>query len=184
MKTTPDAAGDQDLLARRLQTQDREAFRNMVERFTPLVLRQARALLGSLPEAEDAAQDVFVKAFRALGQFRGGKVAAWLSTITHHTCLDRLRQRRAPAAPLVGEDLAAPAPEAGETPTIDLLADLPDIEREVLHLRLVEEIDYAEIAAITGYAEGSLRNVVSRGVRRLRERVAAPRPPRSAAGEE
>ena len=75
---------------------DELAFELLVRRHTDSVWRVARSLLHDNAAAEEAVQDTFLKAYRALGRFRSGASArTWLLVICHRTCIDQLRTRRA-----------------------------------------------------------------------------------------
>ena len=75
---------------------DELAFELLVRRHTDSVWRVARSLLHDNAAAEEAVQDTFLKAYRALGRFRpGAPVRTWLLVICHRTCIDQLRTRRA-----------------------------------------------------------------------------------------
>ncbi len=172
-----------------LKRRDAEAYAAMVRRFSGLVLHKARVMLGDRAGAEDVAQEVFVKAWREMHNLRGTHVAAWLAAITYRQCLDAIRyQRRRPrTVPILERDAGGVSgPEAlldgsGE----ELLQTLNPTERAVVFLRVVEHYDYAEIAQITGLAQGSLRNMVSSCLRRLRaEHGAAPAEPTETSQDE
>ena len=155
-------------LARRLREGEREAFAEMMRLHAGGVLRQARSMLGCGADAEDAAQEVFIKAFRHRQGLRGENIRAWLGTITHRQCLDLLaRKGRDPILPgeipepgmiragsngagsagagssAIGSSGAGSATDADEAV---FLACLTPVEREILLLRLVEELPYREIA--------------------------------------
>jgi RNA polymerase sigma-70 factor (ECF subfamily) len=79
---------------------DRDAFRALIERESSGVVRTCYRILGNLPDAEDAAQDAFVTAYRALGTWRGeGSFGAWLGRIAIRTA-QRHARRREPARSL------------------------------------------------------------------------------------
>jgi RNA polymerase sigma factor (sigma-70 family) len=63
------------------------------EEYHPIVYRRALRLLGSPSDAEDAMQEIFIRAFRAVDRFTGDSPAAWLCTITTNHCLSRMRDR-------------------------------------------------------------------------------------------
>ena len=142
----------------------------MMTQYASSVIRHSRSLLGSAFDAEDAAQEVFVKAFRFRHSLRGENLRGWLGTITHRECLDRLRgKKRDPLLP--GETFNPPDPgKPDETdPDLELLTVLTPIEREVLLLRVIEELPFKEVAQMLEMNEGSVRNVYVRATKRLRE---------------
>jgi RNA polymerase sigma-70 factor (ECF subfamily) len=169
----PETRAEEARLADGLRQGDPAALADLVRRFLPGVVRQARSILGSTAEADDAAQEVFMKAIRGGPSLRGHRVRPWLASITHHHCLNLLQARqRHPEIPV--EHL----PESCSTGSSDIPGAMPDIlqgltgiEREVVLLRIVEEMEYEEIAQITSLAVGSLRNVLSRALHKLRQEV-------------
>jgi RNA polymerase sigma-70 factor (ECF subfamily) len=71
-----------------------DAFNWLVERYQAQVYNLALHMLGNRQDADDAAQDAFISAFKAIKGFRGGNFRVWLLRITANTCRDRLRTRR------------------------------------------------------------------------------------------
>jgi RNA polymerase sigma-70 factor (ECF subfamily) len=138
-------------------------------------------------DAEDLVQETYLKAFRAAGQFEpDSNLKAWLFTILHNTFLNT--RRRAVKAPIVESEVVelAAAPPVGETasPEQQLLREtldadlqaaldaLPEVFREAVWLRDVEEFSYAEIARMTRVPVGTVMSRISRGRRQLYERLA------------
>lgn len=152
----------------------------MMHLFAGDVVRHARSLLGCTADAEDVAQEVFIRAFRYRHTLKSDHLRTWLGTITHRQCLDHLeRKAREPLLPAGGAEPGALEQSTPVSPTETAdeanpfpLACLTPVEREVLALRFVERLSYREIAEVTGMAEGSLRNVQARALRRLREEYA------------
>jgi RNA polymerase sigma-70 factor (ECF subfamily) len=139
-------------------------------------------------DAEDLVQDTYLKAFRSAGQFqRGTNLKAWLFTILHNTWRNRRRDtRRDPVdvdTAIVEQATAASAPQAtpedllmSRTLDADLQAALdalPDVFREAVWLRDVEELSYAEIAAVLDVPLGTVMSRIARGRRALYDRLAA-----------
>ncbi len=107
---------DNELMLR-IQAGDLEAFAQLVERYQAMVHGLAVSILRRTEDAEEAAQDTFLKVFRARSQFDGlRKVEPWLLRIAGNACRDRLRRRRTgelPVAQLEG-------PNADRDPMLDL----------------------------------------------------------------
>jgi RNA polymerase sigma-70 factor (ECF subfamily) len=139
-------------------------------------------------DAEDLVQDTYLKAFRASGQFeRGTNLKAWLFTILHNTFRNMRRHDGRNPVDVDSEkveqavDLAA----EGQSPeqlltraTLDgdlqaALDALPDVFRQAVWLRDVEEFSYAEIATMLSVPVGTVMSRISRGRRMLYERLAA-----------
>ena len=165
-----DAAPDDDQLVARTRAGDRAAFALLVERHQGMVYALAHRMLGSAADAEDAAQETFVRAYTRLGTYQpGGKFGAWLAAICAHWCIDHLRRTRAvpldtvatgPGALSVGERqqpeaLALRAERRMEVR--DWLARLPAPYRRVLVLRYWHELSYAEIGRALGEPVSTVR---------------------------
>lgn len=149
---------------------DETAFELLVRRHTDAVWRFARSCLADDFAAEEAVQDTFVKAYRALATFRGeSSVRTWLLSICHRTCIDASRRRR---ATVVSLDEARRARAREEHPELRLvlsqgLATLPASEREAF--QLVDVLGYSreEAAAIVGVPASTMRSRVARARKRM-----------------
>jgi RNA polymerase sigma-70 factor (ECF subfamily) len=181
---------DEGVLARALATGDEDAFRALVELETTTVLRACYRILGRLDDAEDATQETFVLAHRALGSYRGdGRPRAWLLRIATRECWRAAASRRrhhVREAPL--DEGSAPAMPASDDPARDVLeaerradvreavAALPEPYREVVTLRFFGELSLADIATTTGRPTGTIKAQLHRGIERLRHRLGDVRP--------
>ncbi|WP_437547641.1 RNA polymerase sigma factor [Sorangium sp. So ce327] len=171
---------DLRLVAARVARGDDAAFRQIVEHTRAPMYRLAARLVGDLAEAEDALQEAFVDAYRALreGRYDGrSKVETWLYRIVTNACLDALRRRR---------DTPREAREASTEPRFDglvsaearvalreldaLLAALPPQERAALVLVAVEGLPAKEAAAALGCSEGAVEQRLVRARAALRAR--------------
>ena len=173
---------DETELVERARRGDHEAYAELVHAYQAIAFRTAFLIAGGATEAEDAAQDGFVKAWRALGRFRpGAPFRPWLLRIVANEAHNRRRSTgrrtrlalRAAAAEPSGD--AAPSPEAslldGERRT-ELLAavnDLPDDQRMVIALRYFAGLSEDEVAETLGIAQGTVKSRTSRALERLRE---------------
>jgi RNA polymerase sigma-70 factor (ECF subfamily) len=141
-------------------------------------------------EAEDLVQETYLKAFRSADNFEPGtNLKAWLFTILHNTYRNRRRDAGRDPVRLDGDavDRAAELPGRADTPEELLLrqtldADLqaafdslPDVFREAVWLRDVEEFSYAEIAEMQGVPIGTVMSRIARGRRLLHDRLTAAR---------
>jgi RNA polymerase sigma-70 factor (ECF subfamily) len=170
---------DDDVLVRRARSGDRAAFGALVRLHQAAALRVA-ALYAPAGEAEDAVQDGFVKAHRALRRFELGRpFRPWLLAIVVNDARDRARAARR-ASHLV-DRAAALAPPAGVvTPEEDALARigagplaaavavLGEDEQRAIVLRHVLDLSEEETAAVLGCAVGTVKSRTSRGLARLR----------------
>ena len=180
-------AVDDHALSRALVAGDRHAFHVLVERETAQVFRICYRILGRVDEAEDATQEAFVLAYRALGTFRGdGHPGAWLTRIATREAwrhaAKRARQRSMTAQlDASAEWLASPergpaaaAIESDEREQVRLaVAGLPDQYREVISLRFFGDLSLREICAATGRPEGTVKAQLHRGLKRLRATLAS-----------
>jgi RNA polymerase sigma-70 factor, ECF subfamily len=199
----PDTARNRDplddTLARRVVDAvlagDRDAFGELVERDSTLVVRVCHRVLGNAHDAEDAAQEAFVTAFRALGTWRGeGSFGSWISRIAVRTALrhagrrGRNRQLAWSEPPGDGDtttDLIEriPVSDGGGDPAHFLIraersdrvraavAGLEDPYREVVALRFFGELSLAEIAQASGRPVGTIKTHLHRGLLRLRREL-------------
>lgn len=167
---------------------DREAFGALVSIHERVVVRTALAALGSREDAEDAAQDAFVTAWRKLEGFRGdSSFKTWLLTITWRKALDRRRTRRLwwsrqgaswdEPAPL--EDFAGSAPSPEHLAVARDLADRARAEisqlspklRDALLLAVTGEHRYEEIAALLSIPTGTVKWRVAEARKQLNVRL-------------
>jgi len=181
-------------LAQRITAGDQNAFELLMRRHNQMLYRTARSILKDDAEAEDALQEAYLLAFRAIGSFRGdSKLSTWLVRIVANEALGRLRRRVRsaqiiridPTDSALGEDAeAAEAPmneSAPEQPEraalraetrrlleakIDLL---PDAFRTVFVLRALEELSVEETAAALDIPEATVRSRFFRAKGLLRE---------------
>lgn len=168
------------------------AFRELVERFRERLYRVAYRLVRNEEEAEDVAQEAFVKAYRSLDGFAGrSSLMTWLYRITRNLALDHLRKRKShlhvslDEEPPTGEGLALAErlPDPAASPThlaadAELfevvrreLARLSDKHREVLELREFEAMSYQEIAEAVGCNVGTVMSRLYYARSELAERL-------------
>lgn len=164
---------DQELVLG-LRRRDMGALRAAYERHGERVQRLCRRLLGRPADAEDAAQDVFLKLLERAGAFDGrARFSTWLHRLTVNTCLHRLERERLRLVRPLPEPDQAPA-DAGAAPEESLartetrlalerlLARLSGEHRAVLVLRELEGLSYREIAAALEVPEGTVMSRLAR----------------------
>lgn len=181
-------------LALRIAGGDQQAFALLMRRHNQLLYRTARSILRDDAEAEDALQDAYLQAYRAIGQFRGdAKLSTWLTRIVVNESLARARKsaRHAEVIRLHGGDdysddinevtmetSHAESPESGAMRAqarqlLELAVDaLPDAFRTVFVLRAVQEMSGEEVAACLDIPEATVRSRFFRARSMLRASLA------------
>jgi RNA polymerase sigma-70 factor (ECF subfamily) len=195
---TSDERRDERAIVDAVLAGDRDAFRHLVDREAASVVRACHRILGDLHEAEDAAQEAFVTAFRSLASWRGdGPFGAWLTRIAVRISLRQVGQRRSvtwldPSGPGAGVpidsgSMAADASGLEARPRTDpamlalraereaelriAVATLPEPYREVVTLRFFGELSLEEIARQTERPVPTVKTHLRRGLLRLRGTV-------------
>jgi RNA polymerase sigma-70 factor (ECF subfamily) len=185
MSATPEDVEAASKLITRAITGDRSAFEEIVLLHERRVLTLALRLLGTLEDAQDAAQEVFLRAFKYLRRFDTSKpLEPWLVRMTVNVCRGSGRKRLRSRLMFVQRD-DAQCVDPGNNPYIqlraeeqkrvvnDALAGLAEKERTALVLRDLEGLTTAEVAEILGTAEATVRSQIS--VARLKMRKAIAR---------
>jgi RNA polymerase sigma factor (sigma-70 family) len=173
---------DEDDLIRRAKRGDQHAYEELVFAYQGIALRVAYVIAGNRADAEDAAQDGFVKAWRALGRFReGAPFRPWLLRIVANEARNRRRSsgRRAHlalrAATEASSGDAAPSPEAAllsaeqRAALLAAVNELPEDQRTVISLRYFAGLSEQEVAEALSVAPGTVKSRTSRALERLRE---------------
>ena len=173
-------------LVERAKRGDLRAWETVVREYQGIAFRTAYLLSGSAADAEEAAQDGFVKAHRALGRFRrGAPLKPWLLRIIANEARNRRRSAgrrealvlRAAAKNRPGD--AVPSPEAallaGEERghLLEAVNRLSDEHRLAIACRYFLDLSEEETAAALGCPRGTVKSRVSRALERLRERMEA-----------
>jgi RNA polymerase sigma-70 factor (ECF subfamily) len=168
-------------LVERAKRGDADAYEHIVHAYQGLAFRTAYLLAGNAADAEEAAQDAFVKAWRALGRFRSGEpLRPWLLRIVANEARNRRRssgrrERLAVRAAHESSGDAAPSPEAAVLAAdqrAHLLAAvdlLPDDQRDVITCRYFLELSEEETATALGIRRGTVKSRTARALERLRE---------------
>jgi RNA polymerase sigma-70 factor (ECF subfamily) len=176
-------AGDAPRFLDRLRAGDAPAFEELVMTYQHRVFGVALRMLGNRAEAEDVAQEAFVRAHRALGAFRGdAKLSTWLYAITSRLCLNRLasgerRMARQGEDALLRLSDAGPRPDAAlerrelETALGRAIAELPEDRRIVVVLRDLEGLSYEEIAQVLELELGTVRSRLHRARAELKQKL-------------
>jgi RNA polymerase sigma-70 factor (ECF subfamily) len=178
---------------RRLKDRDERAFKRLVLEYQDRIFNLCMRMLGHREEAMDLSQEVFQKVFEAIPTFRGeSKVGTWVYQIAINRCRNRLkylsrrhRDRHAPLSDVAEGRLSSshgsshglssqiPQPdrvaEGNETQDflIKAIGGLEEEQREILVLRDIQGLSYAEIGEVTGLAEGTVKSRLFRARRTL-----------------
>jgi RNA polymerase sigma-70 factor (ECF subfamily) len=171
-------------LVNRSKRGDLGAFNMIVERYQTQVFNLSARILGNMTTAEDAAQETFISAYKALNSFRGGSLRAWLLRIASNQCYDILRASRRRPADSLDESLLNPAfrePASSDNPEQQTLQGelaeelqrailaLPEDQRTVLVLIDVQGFSYEETAEAANTSIGTVKSRLSRARARVRE---------------
>ena len=160
---------------------DADAFEQLVHTYQTPIYNLCLRMTGNPDDAADLSQEAFIKAWRNLGSFQfESAFSTWLYRLASNTCLDFLRSvKRRPQVSLTVED------SEGETQTLDLpdtaptpeeaaisneekehlaraMQSLDEEQRQILTLRVVNDLSYAEIAEVMGIKEGTVKSRLAR----------------------
>ena len=177
----PADSSDEQLAARAAREgSDGAAFTALMERFRERVWRVCWRMMGSVQDAEDAAQEVFVRLFFERGRFAGrSRYSTWLHAVAIRTCLSlrrsrsRRRRREEPGSERI-EVTADTKPSASDAVDANhdiqkLLEVLDEEDRALVLMRFAENHDYEELAEMFGTSAGACRMRISR----IREKLTA-----------
>jgi RNA polymerase sigma-70 factor (ECF subfamily) len=163
-------------IIRQVLSGDVEAYSRLVDRHYDRCARIAARILGNREDAEEAVQDAFLRAFRALEDYEDReRFAAWLARILVNQCRTMLARTRRREAVFLDVEPPETATDARGTSSDDAwpeldqaLASLPGDQREALVLKYADDLTYEEMARITGAGESALKMRVARAFARLR----------------
>ena len=163
-------------------TARRERFEQAVLPHLDAAYSLARWLTRNDQDAQDVTQEACLRAFCFFDGYHGGNMRAWLLTIVRNTCYTWLHQNRHPdSTQIFNEEIHSLELSGGADPEIQVLAsadketlhraleELPDVFREMLVLREIEEMSYKEIADVTSVSLGTVMSRLARARTRLRQ---------------
>ena len=172
---------EQEIRACLDQKRYQEAFDRLLPEFQNKVFRLAYAMLGDAALAEDMAQEVFIRIWKALPGFRGqSALSTWIYAIARNACLTALKKGAVKRESSLEEpNVARAAEEAGVPPArhaeIDVLRFLDELSerhRQVLRLYYMEERSYEEVARLLEWPMGTVKTYLHRARKELAEAVA------------
>jgi RNA polymerase sigma-70 factor (ECF subfamily) len=183
-------SADTDLISRAAGG-DASAFQALVERHRAMVYRVAYQFAGNHHDAEDIAQEVFIKIYRSLDRFRqDAQLTSWMYRIVMNACIDHRRRHRVSSSATAGDEAEyrmlnaaeeTPGPEerayAGEIGEVleFEIGRLPKGQRIVFLMRHYQGMKLCEIAEALGLAEGTVKRQLHAAVHRLREALSHAR---------
>lgn len=167
-----------DELVEAVRRGDPGAFEDLVQSTHAVVYTLAYRVTGNAEDAKDVSQEVYVRAWRGLRNFRGdANLGTWLHRITVNTALTSVRRRARRPIPMAAEtmpELTERDPQENEIRILEsALRGLPDLDRAVIVLKDVEGWTCEEIAQKMGSTEGAVKVRLFRARQRLSQRLAA-----------
>jgi RNA polymerase sigma-70 factor (ECF subfamily) len=173
---------DEQELIRQSRGGDTRAYDALVSHYLGRVVSIAAGIVRNAQDAEDLAQEAFVSAYQNIGRFREGEpFGPWIFRIVANRALDLVKHRtKFRKVELVDNEPADRRDEAHVTAQSNEIAkridaaieELPEMQRLVARLHLVEELEHAEIAAITGLSDGTIRSHLSLARTKLKQKLA------------
>ena len=176
---------DEKRLLRKLQSGDRRAFEELIDRFETRIYRLAMRYADSVQDAEDLTQEVFVGIFRNIGGFRGASaLSTWVYRVAVNHCLEYRRKKRLDCVPYE-EELGLAASSRRENPEqaatmIELseeveraIDQLSPVHRDVILLHELQGLTYGECAEVLGVPVGTVKSRLSNAFTRMRQLMGA-----------
>ena len=176
---SPDDSYVVELVDRVVAVRDARAFGELYDRFVERVYRYVYFRTGSHTEAEDLTEQVFLKAWEAIGRYRwqGRPFLAWLYRLAHNAHIDHVRSQR-PTTSLTNDqrplDLASPSASVELRRTLDAeviagaLAELTIEQQQVIVMKFIEGLDNEQIAQLMDKREGAIRALQMRALMSMR----------------
>ena len=166
-----------DLLIQKAANGDEEAFGRLYDMNVDRIYKHVYYRVGNTRDAEDLTQEVFLKAWQAIGRYKitASPFLAWLMRISHNLIVDSYRRKKDEI--YLDDDffIAEPGPSPERQAEIDFtqqrfrqaILQLPGDQQQVILMRFIEDFSYAEIASSLGKREGAIRVIQYRALKRL-----------------
>jgi len=173
------------LLAKRAAAGNREAFQQIVDSHKQRMFSVARSVIRDAALAEDVVQEAFIKAYRAMPEFRGdSRLSTWLYRITYLSAIDMQRQQsrymqladKLQSHEIADATTTEPVEAALEvrhlrTQIDHALMNLSPFEQTVFTLRHLQNFKLREIAIVVDRSEGTVKNILFRAIRKMRDQL-------------
>ena len=160
-------AGDDAELVARCRAGETAAFDVLVERHRRQVYQLCYRFAGNHEDASDLAQDTFLRAYRALGTFKGNSAfGTWLYRVAVNVCLNRKAGKRLPTEPIDEREFTDRSGDPADRQVIRketaavvraAISQLPEKQRATMILRMYQELPHEEIASILGSSVGAVK---------------------------
>ena len=179
-----------ELLLRKAQHGDPEAFEQLITPLEQLIWRICWHYTGNRESAEDCGQETMIRIWRSLDSYRGDcALESWVYRIAANCCMDYLRKKKRDKSVSMepmreqGFDPADPSPGTEEQVVAadeqkrlrEAITQLPEDQREALIMTQLEKVSYEEAAKLLGVSEGTIKSRVNRAKARLKEILSGER---------
>lgn len=175
------ASRDDQQLIERIVAGDRRAFARLLDEYETRVYRMALRFTGSVADAEDVTQEIFLGVYKGLANFRGGSsLGTWIYRVAMNHCLEFRRKRRLETLPY-DEELTLPTTDWRDDPVQsadrrelserveEALSRLSPAHRDVIVLHELQGLTYQEVAAALDVPVGTVKSRLSNAFRKLRD---------------
>ena len=171
---------DQENIIARARRGDADAFEQLVIAYRDQVFRLALRMCGNEADADEAAQEAFLSAWKALPNFRGdSRFSTWLYQLTSHAAIDLMRREKRQIAAEDITEVSAPDPAPGpqqqaerretQEAVRDAILQLTPEYRQIVVLRFLEDLSYEEIGAALKLPSGTVKSRLNRAKSQLKD---------------
>ena len=146
-----------------------EAFEELLSAYQDKVFRLSYSMLGDRAQAEDAAQESFLRIWKSMERYRGeSSLGTWIFSVTRNVCLTAISKRASrKSAPIEEAERATPYGSHKERDLLRLVAQLPENYRQVVMLFYMEERSYEEVARLLDLPLGTVKTNLHRARKQL-----------------
>ncbi|MGM0599405.1 MAG: RNA polymerase sigma factor [Candidatus Rifleibacteriota bacterium] len=168
---------DDDLM-KAIKDGNKNAFKTLFNRHIDSIARFCAVKTANSHEASDIAQEIFVKVWKSADSYKpDNNFKSWIFTIARRHIIDRHRKKKLNQIPMESELISKKIDQQNTTiqtdhcPEIDFLKNLSEQNREIIALRIIENLSYKEIAKLTGITPLNLRQIVFRSLKKIQKEV-------------